>query len=50
MYTLDALMKALISTRPIEGGGLGDGEDVGGPLLSLASKLIHTMYPPPMKF
>jgi len=36
-------MKALISTRLVEGGGLGDDEDVGSPLLSLASKLVFTM-------
>jgi hypothetical protein len=36
MYIPNAL------TRPIEGGG-GDGEDVGGPLPSLPSKLVLTM-------
>jgi len=42
MYTPDALTETSIFTRPIEGGG-GDGEDVGGPLPSLASKLVLTM-------
>jgi hypothetical protein len=35
MYTPDALIETSISTRPIKGGGW-DGEDVGGPLPSLA--------------
>jgi hypothetical protein len=48
MYTPDVLTKASISTRPVEGGG-GDGEDIGGPLSSLASKLVLTMQPPPRK-
>jgi len=42
------LTKASISTRPIERGG-GDGEDARGPLLSLTSKLVLTMQPPPRK-
>jgi hypothetical protein len=49
MYILNALTKALISTRLVEGGGSRDGEDVGGPLLSLASKLVLTMQPFPRK-
>ncbi len=48
MYTPDALIEASISTRLVEGGG-GDGEDVGGPLSSLASKLVLTMQSPPRK-
>ncbi len=48
MYIPNVLMKTSIFTRPIERGG-GDGEDVKGPLLSLASKLVITMQPPPRK-
>jgi len=48
MYIPNVLTKASISTRPIKRGG-GDGEDARGPLLSLTSKLVHTMQPPPKK-
>jgi hypothetical protein len=42
MYTINVLPETSISTRPIEGSG-GDGEDVGGPLPFLISKLVLTM-------
>jgi len=48
MYTPDALMTSIF-TRPVKGGG-GDGEDVGGFLPPLASKLVLTMQPPLKKF
>jgi hypothetical protein len=47
MYTLDVSMTSIF-IRPIEGGG-GDGEDAGGLLPFLVSKLVFTMQPPPRK-
>jgi len=44
MYAFHVLTTS-ISTRPLE----GDGEDVGGLLPSLVSKLVLTMQPPPKK-
>ncbi len=47
MYTYDVLTTSIF-TRSLKGGG-GDGEDVGGLLPSLVSKLVFTMQPPPKK-
>jgi len=47
MYAFDVLMTSIFK-RLLEGGG-GDGEDAGGLLPSLISKLVLTMQPPPRK-